>query len=111
MLSWLSKEEVGESIETNEVYWRSHGIRLLPCVAFPNGAAKHVGTGVKSYLDGRSDLHRMFSNGGVNLTPNRIEWLRIPVSNMRARDLAARLAMELHVSREAVRLASKDTTI
>ena len=98
VLSLLSREQVSESIEANEAYWEGLGIRLLPCVAFPNGAAKHVGDGIKSYLDENLGFHGMFCNGGVNLTPSRTEWLRIPVSNMNTRDFVARLATEVRVS-------------
>jgi peptidoglycan/xylan/chitin deacetylase (PgdA/CDA1 family) len=106
VLSLLSREQVSESIEANEAYWEALDIRLLPCVAFPNGAAKHVGDGIKSYLDENPGFHGMFCNGGVNLTPKRTEWLRIPVSNMSTSDFATRLATELRISREAMKLTS-----
>lgn len=102
VLDSLAKDVVAGSIERNEAYWKSQGFSLLPCLAFPNGAAKHVGIGIKAYLDERQDLHGMFCNGGVNLVSSRTEWLRIPVSNMSVGNLASRLATELHASRRAL---------
>ena len=79
VLSDLPAAAVGDTLERNEQYWAGHGVPLLPCVAYPNGAAKHVGRGVAEYLERRRAVHGMFCSGGVNFRPERTEWLRIPI--------------------------------
>ena len=100
-LSQLDRGGVAESIELNERYWGARGLRLLRCVAVPNGAARHVGPAFRSYLDEHADLHAMFCNGGVNFRPSRTEWLRIPMSVQPAAELARRMSVEADRSREA----------
>jgi peptidoglycan/xylan/chitin deacetylase (PgdA/CDA1 family) len=69
VLSGLSQEQVAETIEQNERYWAAAGLPLVPCVAFPNGAARHVGASTHAYLRSRPELHGMFCNGGDELPP------------------------------------------
>ena len=50
-------------------------------------------------------IDQKLHGGGVNLIPCSTEWLRIPVSNRSTSDFATRLATELRISREAMKLA------
>lgn len=102
VLSDLSIDAVGDTLERNERYWAGHGVSLLPCVAYPNGSAKHVGPGVVGYLEQRRDLHGMFCSGGVNQRAQRTEWLRMPVSTPFAASLSRAIAGEVARTHQAV---------
>lgn len=107
VLSDLPAEAVADTLERNERYWVSRGVPLLPCVAYPNGAAKHVGNEVMEYLDHRRDLHGMFCTGGVNYRAQRTEWLRMPVSTSFAAALPHAIADEVVRTREAAHVVER----
>jgi peptidoglycan/xylan/chitin deacetylase (PgdA/CDA1 family) len=106
-LSDLDAHAVADTVERNERYWGARDVPLLPCMAYPNGAAKHVGPGVVEYLAGRQDLHGMFCSGGINRRPQRTEWLRIAVSPRFASGLQRSIADEIARTDAATSVAER----
>lgn len=107
VLNDLTADAVADTLERNERYWKSEGVTMLPCIAFPNGAARHVGRGVVEYLDRRRELHGMFCNGGVNVRARRTEWLRIPVTWSGAESMPAVMRDQVARMRRAARLMER----
>ena len=79
-LSALDSRQVVNAIERNMTFLSENGVRCINWLAYPNGLAKHVNLAVKAWLDQHVEIHGIFAGGGINLIPNRTQWLRIPFS-------------------------------
>jgi peptidoglycan/xylan/chitin deacetylase (PgdA/CDA1 family) len=102
-LAALDDATLDAELLENEAELRAAGLEPLPWIAYPNGAAHHVGANVKAWLERHQGYRGVFGAGGVNLVPTRDEWLRIPVGDWDARQLEQRL----HAHAEATRRARR----
>lgn len=76
-LSALSQEEIDHTLSENVRALNEENIPCINWVSYPNGLARHVSGGVKSWMDRNPDQHGIFAGGGVNFLPSRTEWLRM----------------------------------
>jgi peptidoglycan/xylan/chitin deacetylase (PgdA/CDA1 family) len=95
-------DDLDAELSGNEAELRAAGLDPLPWIAYPNGAARHVGPNVKAWMDAHPEQRGLFGAGGVNLRPSRDEWLRIPVGDWDARQLELRLHAHADATRRAL---------
>ncbi|MBF0614178.1 MAG: polysaccharide deacetylase family protein [Magnetococcales bacterium] len=98
ILSGLNGAQIEASIQENATFWEQAGVGLIPFLAYPLGRACDVSPAVEECLQNRPDLHGIFGNGGVNLQPNRMEWLRFSLGS-----LCERTPIREALSREVLR--------
>jgi peptidoglycan/xylan/chitin deacetylase (PgdA/CDA1 family) len=98
-LAELSLEEHKSQINDNESQIRAAGFEPLPCLSYPNGAAKFVGANTYHWFVANPSYHGFFGSGGVNLQPTRLDWLRIPVGEWSLKTFIRQVKQEAEKSR------------
>jgi len=91
-------EAIKQDIETNFQYFNNNNIESVKCLAYPNGHAKHLASGVQTWLNENPDWVGLFANGGVNFLPSRSSIFRIPVSNISADALTYEMIRQSNIS-------------
>jgi hypothetical protein len=92
-------EQHEEQIMGGEIALRQAGFDPLPCLSYPNGAAKFVGENTFRWLEAHPHYHGFLGAGGVNLAPSRWAWLRIPVGEWSLKTLIRQTKREALLSR------------
>jgi peptidoglycan/xylan/chitin deacetylase (PgdA/CDA1 family) len=97
-------DEAGLDLELleNQAELEREGLEPLPWIAYPNGAAQHVGPHVREWLAQHPGLRGLFGAGGVNLVPTTDEWLRIPVGDGTAAQLGRWIRANVEATRRSL---------
>src|SRR5207302_7840198 len=101
LLSTLSGAEVRAAVEENQRWWAGRGLVLARALAYPNGASKDVGAPVEEFMKANAEMKGFFCNGGVNLRPERTQWLRLFAGDDGVRSLVRTIRTEAVRSRIA----------
>ena len=103
ILNTLDFSQIDKSVSSNYEYLSRNGISPINWLAYPNGKSSDVNENVKKWLEVNNNIHGMFCNGGVNLVPTRMQWLRLFAGNGGVELIRNNIEVELSRTRTALK--------
>ncbi len=79
---------------------KQQGLNPIRFLSYPHGDYRFLNQHTYTWISEHKSWNACFALGGVNFSPNRTEWLRIPAGDVSLPDFTAQLKNDIRLSRD-----------